>query len=115
MTCTTLYRRDLWSALGGYNTNMEHGYEDWDFWIGAIEHGFRATNLHLPLFMYRRKKQSMLESRQQFDRLAKAQIVANHPTLYHSMADIDPHILDHAAVGRIPESLLKQAVRQVVS
>ena len=115
MTCTTLYRRDLWTAIGGYNTNMEHGYEDWDFWIGAVEHGFRATNLHLPLFMYRRKKQSMLESRQQFDRLAKAQIVANHPALYHSMAEIDPHILDHAAVGRIPEMLLKHAVRQVVS
>ncbi|MEI6243420.1 MAG: glycosyltransferase [Acidobacteriota bacterium] len=107
MTCTTLFRRDVWKTLGGYNTNMTHGYEDWDFWIGAVEHGYRATNIHLPLFMYRRKKQSMLAGREQFDRIAKAQIVANHPTLYQALTETNQAVLDGAAVGRIPEAILQ--------
>ena len=111
MTCTTLFRRDLWTKVGGYNTNMTHGYEDWDFWIGAVERGCRGANLHLPLFMYRRKKQSMLESRQQFDRVAKAQIVANHPSLYRPLGEAEQLVLARAAMGRIPESLQLAAAR----
>lgn len=106
MTCTTLFRREMWKAIGGYNTNMTHGYEDWDFWIGAVERGYRGTNLHLPLFMYRRKKQSMLAGRQQFDRVAKSQIVANHPALYQALTPEHQAQLDAAPIGRIPDTLL---------
>ena len=82
------------------------------FVAGAVERGFRGTNLHLPLFTYRRKKQSMLESRQQFDRIAKAQIVANHPSLYRPLGEAEQAILASSAIGRIPESLQLAAPAQ---
>lgn len=34
-TCTSLYRKAAWEAVGGYNPNMTRGVEDWDFWIGC--------------------------------------------------------------------------------
>ncbi|MDY0302141.1 MAG: glycosyltransferase family 2 protein, partial [Trichlorobacter sp.] len=40
--------------------NMKYGNEDWDFWISAVEKGFIGTNIHLPLFIYRCKTNSML-------------------------------------------------------
>jgi glycosyltransferase involved in cell wall biosynthesis/SAM-dependent methyltransferase len=108
MTCTTLYRKAMWTAVGGYNENMRHGYEDWDFWISAVERGFTGTNIHSPLFLYRRKPQSMLESRTTWDATAKAQIIGNHPALYEPVTGPDDPRLIAAPIGRIPESLVRK-------
>ncbi|MBP6716764.1 MAG: glycosyltransferase, partial [Acidobacteria bacterium] len=113
MTCTTLFRREMWATVGGYATNMTHGYEDWDFWIGAVERGFTGTNVHLPLFLYRRKPQSMLANRTTFDRSAKAHIIANHPALFHEMTDANRAQLDQAPIGRIPQSFIRGAAPAV--
>jgi MoaA/NifB/PqqE/SkfB family radical SAM enzyme/tetratricopeptide (TPR) repeat protein len=48
-----LYRREIWQAVGGYNTNMTLGYEDWDFWLGCAEHGFQARRIPEFLLFYR--------------------------------------------------------------
>ncbi len=110
MTCTTLFRRDLWASVGGYNVNMQHIYEDWDFWIGAVEHGFRAAHIPLPLFIYRKKKQSMIAGAQQHEGLAKTQIIVNHPSLYQPLTADRRKVLDAAPVGVIPESLLRPPI-----
>lgn len=106
MTCTTLYRREVWEKTGGYNTNMKHGYEDWDFWISAVEKGFRGTNIHLPLFIYRRKSDSMLENRTRYDHLAKEKILENHPSLYRT---VTPQVREELTkcIGIIPPVCLR--------
>jgi glycosyltransferase involved in cell wall biosynthesis len=55
---TSLYRREVWDAVGGYNPNMAGGYEDWDFWIGAAERGFIGTRIAEPLWLYRKAARS---------------------------------------------------------
>jgi glycosyltransferase involved in cell wall biosynthesis len=58
-SATALYRREIWTAVGGYDTAMRRGYEDWDFWIGAAERGFVGRRIPEPLLGYRVKDDSM--------------------------------------------------------
>jgi FkbM family methyltransferase len=77
-----LVRRSAWEQAGGYNEAMREGYEDWDFWIGCVEHGWEGHCLHEPLFMYRKCGRTMLSNANQKRERLMAQIVCNHPELY---------------------------------
>ncbi len=79
---SSMYRREVWDAAGGYNTNMKKGYEDWNFWISCGEKGFYGKRIPEPLLMYRVKENSMyMDALEAHDELF-AQIVLNHPNLY---------------------------------
>lgn len=78
----SLFRRKVWEEVGGYNPNMKEGYEDWDFWVGAIEKGFKGKRIPEALFYYRIRSNSMLSRTLKFDIKLKAQIVLNHQSLY---------------------------------
>ena len=78
---SSLFRREVWLAVGGYNTNMRGGYEDWDFWIAAAERGFRARKIAEPLFRYRIKPSSMIVDALSIDGRLRRQIARNHPGL----------------------------------
>lgn len=78
----SVYRREVWEAVGGYNPNMAYGYEDWDFWIGAAERGYLARRIAEPLFRYRIRLGSMYASAKAHDAELRAQIRANHPDLF---------------------------------
>lgn len=58
-SATSLYRREVWVAVGGYDIAMRRGYEDWDFWIGAAERGYVGRRIPEPLLGYRVKSDSM--------------------------------------------------------
>lgn len=77
-----LYRREVWDVVGGYNPNMRHGYEDWDFWVGAIEAGFRPLRVPEPLFVYRVHGTSRSTEAARHDRELRHQVRDNHPRLY---------------------------------
>lgn len=79
ITCTALYRREVFDTLGGYDETMKHGYEDWCFWIGSIHHGFHAKRVRKPLFRYRKKEQSMITESMPFDKQNKAHIILRYP------------------------------------
>ncbi len=81
-TYCALYRREVWEAVGGYEPNLTAGYEDWDFWIGALERGFKAAHVPEPLFLYRTKGESMLTKAREWDRSLRARILLNHPGLF---------------------------------
>lgn len=49
----SLYRKDVYKALGGYAT-ISTVYDDWDFWIRAAYHGFSFKRLTGTHFFYRR-------------------------------------------------------------
>jgi len=102
----TLYRREVWEAVGGYNPNMRGGYEDWDlmmslaergrrglrvpivvyedwdFWIGAAERGFVGRRIAESLFGYRMKSSSMVIDAIADDARLRRQIARNHPAVY---------------------------------
>lgn len=78
----SLYRREVWDVVGGYNPNMKRGYEDWDFWVGCVEKGLVARRIPEALFHYRIKEQSMYTESLKFDQELRAQIILNHPSLY---------------------------------
>ena len=78
----SLFRREVWGAVGGYNPNMRWGYEDWDFWIGAAEHGFVGKRIPEPLFRYRIKEWSRDVGAWKKRRALRRQIALNHPALF---------------------------------
>jgi glycosyltransferase involved in cell wall biosynthesis len=51
-------RRAVWSAVGGYDVALTE-WEDWDFWLGAAERGWRFAHLPRPTFEYRVRPDSM--------------------------------------------------------
>jgi glycosyltransferase involved in cell wall biosynthesis len=82
LSSTTLYRREVWDAVGGYNTNMHHGYEDWDFWIGAAERGFLGRRIAAPLWLYRKAPQSRNVAAIGREPEILEQIRRNHPAVF---------------------------------
>lgn len=79
---SSMYKREVWEKNNGYNTNMVWGYEDRDFWIGALEHGFKAKKIPLPLLNYRTNSTSMYSTALLKDKELKAQMILNHPSMY---------------------------------
>ncbi|MDD5555834.1 MAG: glycosyltransferase [bacterium] len=53
------FRREAWEKAGGYDETLP-GYEDWDFWIGVLEAGYRVALIPEFLFRYRVRKDSMV-------------------------------------------------------
>lgn len=61
--CSAFYKREDWMKVGGYDTNMKNGWEDWEFWINLI--GTTKQNvvkLEYTGFYYRVKNNSMIYS-----------------------------------------------------
>jgi len=78
----SLYRREVWEAVGGYNPNMVYGYEDWDFWVGAVERGYVARRIPEPLFEYRVRSGSMFADAMAHDSELQSRMRRNHPSVY---------------------------------
>ncbi|MER6997718.1 glycosyltransferase family A protein [Streptomyces sp. NPDC000410] len=77
----SLYRREAWQTVGGYNESMRAG-EDWDFWVGCAEHGFDAHHIPELLFGARNKDTGLHVEAAENDLAIRARIVSNHPSLF---------------------------------
>jgi glycosyltransferase involved in cell wall biosynthesis len=60
INCCSLFSKKLWYNIGGYDENMKDGFEDWDFWLTALERGARIKVIPEHLFYYRKHGVSML-------------------------------------------------------
>jgi len=81
--CSAMYYRESWEMVGGYNTNMKHGWEDWDLWLSFCELGIRFVRIPEILFHYRIRESSMTVSMgygQKFYMMLR--LFLNHPQLY---------------------------------
>ena len=78
----SLYRREVWEAVAGYNPNMVVGYEDWDFWVGAVECGYVGRRIPEPLFEYRVRSATRTADAIAHNSELRRQIRLNHPSLY---------------------------------
>lgn len=104
------FRRADWRAVGGYNPNMRHGCEDWDFWLSLIELGRTAYRIPEVLFHYRIKEVSMNASMDAARRVdMHLQLMRNHPALFIEQAR--PLLrLYYGITGSRPYRLAKRVV-----
>lgn len=57
-----VFRKTLWEKVGGYDEKMPiQGWEDWDFWLMAIENNATFYYIPEPLFDYRVVDNSMIQ------------------------------------------------------
>lgn len=81
--CSALFRRADFEQAGGYNVNMVHGLEDWDFWLSLLKKGDVVYRIDEVLFHYRIKETSRttkLLGNHLYESLT--QICKNHPDIY---------------------------------
>jgi glycosyltransferase involved in cell wall biosynthesis len=106
--CSALYRKKDWQAVGGYNTNMAHGWEDWDFWLSLIELGRDVHRIPEVLFYYHVKEVSMAKSMDVAKRVdMHIQVMRNHKDLY--IDNMWPLLeLYYRVTGSWPYRLLKR-------
>lgn len=55
---TAMFRKEDWRIAGGFNTKMQHGMEDYDFWLSILELDRQVVQIPEVLFRYRIKKSS---------------------------------------------------------
>jgi len=80
---SALYRRAVWEQNNGYDRTMPvQGFEDWDFWLGALEHGWGFAYIPEVFFEYRRAEQSMITHGLAFEEQVREFVAKKHPLLY---------------------------------
>ncbi len=78
-----VYRHSIWEQNGGYDGTMPvQGFEDWDFWIGAVEHGWQFAYVPEILFDYRKAADSMITRAVIFKRQVQEFVARKHGHLY---------------------------------
>jgi glycosyltransferase involved in cell wall biosynthesis len=78
---TALIRRELFEAVGGYDPAFA-GYEDWEFWIHALEQGWGGRRVEDVTFFYRRHGLSRHTGARRRYRATYRQLRRKHATLY---------------------------------
>ena len=80
---SALYRRSVWEQNSGYDGTMPvQGLEDWDFWLGALAHGWRFVYVPEVFFEYRRVAGSMITRTAGFEAQVREFVAKKHGLLY---------------------------------
>lgn len=82
IACSALFRRAVWEQNGGYDERMRQGFEDWEFWLSAFEHGWRFTYVPEVFFQYRQHNESMLTQARKVEFSVAEYIASKHAALY---------------------------------
>lgn len=81
--CSAMYKRCDYLKTGGYNVNMTHGLEDWDFFLSLLKKDDVVHRIDETLFHYRVKEISRTTDYQKQHRDETfVQICKNHPEVY---------------------------------
>jgi glycosyltransferase involved in cell wall biosynthesis len=81
--CSAFFRKRDWEMVGGYNSKMIYGYEDWDFWLSLIEMGRKVYKLPDVHFFNRVREDSMVKKIDaEKQRFLFKQLYLNHLPLY---------------------------------
>lgn len=79
---SSVYRRSDYDKTDGYNPNMKHGHEDWDFWLSLLKPEDKTYCIPEPLFFYRKHGVSMVTGTNQKLSETNRQLVLNHLGIY---------------------------------
>lgn len=84
---TAVVRREAFDRVGGYQTDMVYGFEDWDFWLALLRADYRGECIAEPLFMYRKHPggQSMLDNTLRHRAEMVRRMIGHHRTLLTSL------------------------------
>lgn len=52
---TSMFKREDWERINGYDESMRSGFEDWEFFIRLLKNGGEASIIKEPLFNYRKR------------------------------------------------------------
>jgi len=80
----SLFRRELWADVGGFDPRFVESWEDWDLWLGAAARGWRGRCVPEVLVYYRRSASSRERAAREpgvSTRLMR-ELVAKHRALY---------------------------------
>lgn len=78
-----VYRRSVWEQNRGYDGTMPvQGLEDWDFWLGALEHGWQFAYVPEVFFDYRQAEASMIKRTKGYESQVEEFIMRKHGCLY---------------------------------
>lgn len=93
--CTAMYKRTDYDATSGYNPNMVHGLEDWDFWLSLLRENDIVHRIDEILFRYRIRKGSRNNTfLQNYSEDALIQVYKNHRDTYEPfMPDYQSRII----------------------
>lgn len=98
---SSLFRREIWEQVGGWDPQFVESCEDWDFWVGAAARGWTGQAVCEPLAFYRRTPQS----RESTARLPVTsaglmrKLVAKHRPLYEAhLEDVCAAMYERAAL-----------------
>ncbi|MGA2122746.1 MAG: glycosyltransferase family A protein [Methanoregula sp.] len=81
--CSALMRKADLEKVGGYNTNMTSGYEDWDLSLSLIDLGREVYMIPEVLFFYRVKDRSRTSRMTNEDKATMhLKMMGNHKDLY---------------------------------
>ncbi len=109
-----MFRRSVWESAHGYAEELSDGYEDWDFWLSALEHGWIGAYVPDVCFSYRRRPGSLISRANTKRPELKQKLRRRHPSLY-SASWVRSRALGHpgevpAALAVITRELLRSTV-----
>lgn len=89
----SLVRRRVFEQGLRFCEDMRLGFEDWDFWLSAIERGFRGVHFPDAGFRYRKRPESMLAEAERDGAVIRADLKRRHAWTYDLHAML---LLEHA-------------------
>ena len=119
MVVTSMFRKNDWQSVGGYDVNFLSGFEDWEFWLNLLKSGGKVHTIQEPLFKYRIRKGSRNQSLKEKELIAIRKMLWEKHREQYSKHFVDPKesfeyklIADskHLKLGRLlltPFSFLK--------
>ena len=87
--CSAFFQKKDWETVGGYDTEMIYGWEDYDFWLALIELGRKVVKLQEIGFCYRVASDSMVRSKEKWQKAAMfKRIYSKHQPLFSKHIDV---------------------------
>lgn len=84
----SMFRKQCWDAVGGFDEKMQGGYEDWEFWIAVLKQGGAIYILKEVLSHYRIKNVSRdKKALQNHDLELRQYIFLKHKEVYEAHLD----------------------------
>jgi len=87
--CSAFFRKADWLSVGGYDTGMVYGWEDYEFWLSLIELGRNVVQIPETLFCYRVASDSMVRSKEKWQKVEMfKRIYLRHQSLFSQNIEV---------------------------
>jgi len=87
--CSAIYKKSVFLQGFEYDTNLIHGYEDWDFWLQILNEKSKVVRLNKTHFYYRQRENSRDDFTNDFKKLRETEnyIFNKHFNKYNIFID----------------------------